>query len=452
MNDVKFNKGGKLTAWSYIVISHPGPHNPYDSKDPIEDITKFTKTLKRLGITGRESSPGRKLVLNSPDDPTLESLIRLAAANFNLLLVILPCAISPVYHRVKSLGDLTYGVHTVCVVASKLAKLQGQDQYFTNVALKFNLKFGGHNQLVDGSHLGIIDENKTMVVGIDVTHPSPGSAQAAPSIAGMVASIDKYVSQFPGIVRVQSQVRQEMVSATTEMLKSRLCLWKELGKHEAFPENILIYRDGVSEGQYQTVIDTELPLLRAACKELYPPADQKKGLPRLTIVIVSKRHHTRFYPSTIQDADRFSNNPAGTVVDRGVTESGAWDFYLQSHTAIQGTARPAHYFVVLDEIFRSRYSKGVPPGFRNVADVVESLSQALCYTYGRATKAVSICAPVYYADILCERARVYLRDVYEASPTASGAGSVTGGGAGHGPIGNDQVTPHERLENTMFYI
>ena len=58
------------------------------------------------------------------------------------LLVILPSATNPVYHRVKSLGNFTYGIHTVCVVASEMDKLQGQDQYFSNVALKFNLKLG----------------------------------------------------------------------------------------------------------------------------------------------------------------------------------------------------------------------------------------------------------------------------------------------------------------------
>jgi hypothetical protein len=41
--------------------------------------------------------------------------------------------------------------------------------------------------------LGIIDQNKTMVVGIDVTHPSPGSASNAPSVSAMVASVDKNI-------------------------------------------------------------------------------------------------------------------------------------------------------------------------------------------------------------------------------------------------------------------
>jgi hypothetical protein len=374
------------------------------------------------------------------------------AAAIDLLLVILPSATSPSYYRIKSYGDVQFGLHTVCVVADKLAKPNGQDQYFNNVALKFNLKLGGQNQLVETGRLGILNEDKTMVVGIDVTHPSPGSVKTAPSIAGMVASIDRHVSQFPGILRVQSEARQEMVSDMKDMLKSRLRLWLTLGKHKTLPENILIYRDGVAETQYQQVLDQELTLFREACKEEYPATAQKAGLPRLTIVVVSKRHHTRFYPTTPGDADRSANAPAGTVVDRGVTEAGSWDFYLQAHAAIQGTARPAHYAVILDEIFRPHYrKKGVPPPYRNVSDVVESLSQALCYTYGRATKAVSICAPVYYAHVLCERARVYLKDVYDATPTGSGAGSVAGWQGG-GVIGNDQVLVHERLRNSMFYI
>lgn len=51
------------------------------------------------------------------------------------------------------------------------------------------------------------------------------------------------------------------------MLKSRLQLWKTKGRHAALPENILVYRDGVSEGQYDLVLKHEFPMLRAACAE-----------------------------------------------------------------------------------------------------------------------------------------------------------------------------------------
>ena len=116
-----------------------------------------------------------------------------------------------------------------------------------------------------------------MVVRVGVTHPSPGSTSSAPSIAGMVASVDKRLGQWPADLRIQGS-RKEMASELDSMLRSRLFLWKSQENQAAFPENILVYRDGVSEGQYATVLGAELPLLRKACDELYPPPDRKKGL------------------------------------------------------------------------------------------------------------------------------------------------------------------------------
>ena len=166
-----------------------------------------------------------------------------------------------------------------------------------NVALKFNLKLGGINQIVENKNLGTVDQNKTMVVGIDVTHPSPGSSSNAPSVSAMVASIDKFLGQWPATLRIQ-RARQEDVDDLAEMLKSRLNLWKTKGKHTTFLENILIYRDGVSESQYDMVLSQELPQLRRACEQVYPAK-------------------TRFYPTTEQDCDRSGNTKPGTVVDRG---------------------------------------------------------------------------------------------------------------------------------------
>ena len=275
----------------------------------------------------------------------------------------------PAIRGKQDLSSLSYQPHTRSYIteSSTSAMLKSASTRFAslvpklaNFALKFNLKLGGINQLVDNARLGIINEDKTVVVGVDVTHPSPGYASTAPSVAGMVASVDRWLGQWPADLRIQES-RREMVSELDSMLKSRLHLWKTQGKHNVYPDNLLVYRDGVSEGQYATVLDTELPLLRKACAELYPLPGTKKGLPHITIIIVGKCYHTRFYPAVPSDADRSSNPKNGTVVDRGVTEARNWDFFLQSHTALQGTARPAHYYIVLDEIFAKRKTSQVYP-------------------------------------------------------------------------------------------
>jgi hypothetical protein len=123
---------------------------------------------------------------------------------------------------------------------------------------------------------------------------------------------------------------------------------------------------------------------------------------------------------------------------------------MLAHAAIQGTARPAHYFVLTDEVFRQRYKTTLPYGYKNVADIVEETTQALCYTFGRATRAVSICTPAYYADILCERARCYLSNIFD-SPSQSAAGSVVKSEHEAEPSQED-LGVHENLKDTMFYI
>ena len=451
MQDIKFNTAGTLVNWSYLMISMNGIRDAFNPESLRSTMKLFHQALLGIGIEATAPTPGPRIIVNTPDDTQIETALKNLAGDSKqtrLVLIIIPASNTPLYNRIKQIGDVKVGVHTVCVVGEKFAK--SSPQYFANVALKFNLKLGGINQLVDKSRLGIIDEGKTMVVGVDVTHPSPGSAPNAPSVAGMVASVDRWLGQWPADLRIQ-EARVEMVSELDSMLKSRLRLWKTQGERRALPENLLVYRDGVSEGQYATVINTELPLLRKACAELYPPSDTKKGLPYITIIIVGKRHHTRFYPTNAGDADRSSNPKNGTVVDRGVTEARNWDFFLQSHTALQGTARPAHYYIVLDEIFAKRK---YPPPLQSAADALEELTHSMCYTFGRATKAVSICPPAYYADILCERARRYLGGLFDgATPAGTPAQSVQGdGGGGHADPRREDVLIHPKLRDTMFYI
>lgn len=340
-------------------------------------------------------------------------LFDIAADQIDFLLVILPTKEKggELYTCIKKLADQDLGLKTVCVAEETLLRNARQlNQLVANLALKINLKLGGVNQIVGSEQIERLQSTKTMVVGLDVTHPSPGSSKDDPSIAGIVASVDGLLAQWPAEVRVQARSRDEMITALAGMMASRLILWERT--NGCLPENVLIYRDGVSEGQYQTVIKKELPDIRKACANLYSLPEQEQSLPRLTIAIVGKRHHTRFYPTRTQDSQgRFGNCIPGTVVDRGVTQARNWDFFLQSHAAIQGTARPAHYHIILDEIFTGSKSKKQPDprwasgSENNQQNVFEELTLAMTHVFGRATRIISTPAPVRYADMVFERAR-----------------------------------------------
>lgn len=383
---------------------------------------------------------------------TVESLIEemCQKGEMDILLIILPSKDTALYNRIKRFCDLTQGIHTVCAVEKELFKKDGT--YLGNLALKFNLKLGGTNHKLQDIEMGIISKGRTMVVGIDVVHQSPGSGKA--SIASMVASIDKKLAQWPVDLQVQVREGQEMLDKIGVMLHSRLMLWRE--HNNEYPQNILVYRDGVSESQYQQVLEEELEEMQKVSRELYTKAEE--SWPRYTLIIVGKRHHTRFFPpENHRHSDSYGNPKRGLVVDRNITEARNWDFFLQSHDAVKGTARPAHYVVLWDEIFTSMELGSIHEAIEprvTAADRLERLSHSLCYMFSRAAKAVSIPAPVYYADIACARAGRYLVEM------PSGTDSVTSDGTAMTPEQRDKlrgelqekITVHDELKDSMFYI
>ena len=100
------------------------------------------------------------------------------------------------------------------------------------------------------------------------------------------------LAQWPVDLRINT-AGKEMVDLLGPMLTTRLELWKS--KHgNSLPDNLLIYRDGVSESQYKTVLEVELGKVRNTCEVEY----RGRQLPKITLIIVGKRHHTRFFKKT----------------------------------------------------------------------------------------------------------------------------------------------------------
>lgn len=180
------------------------------------------------------------------DEKIKAVLGQVAKLNIPFLLVILPAKGPTTYNRIKYWADVKFGIHTVCAVSEKVqkevAKGPGGMQYFANLTLKFNLKNGGANQLLPLDKLGFLKDGDTMIVGIDVTHPAPGSMVGTPSIAAVVSSVNSQYAQWPGSIRCQES-KKEMVSALQEMMEERLEYWIKQNKGMC-PRKILIYRDG----------------------------------------------------------------------------------------------------------------------------------------------------------------------------------------------------------------
>ncbi|KAG3232254.1 hypothetical protein PI124_g22659 [Phytophthora idaei] len=194
---------------------------------------------------------------------------------------------------------------------------------------------------------------------------------------------------------------------------------------ERRPEHVLYYRDGVSDGEMQNVLQTEMRALRMAFKMI---SDGYK--PLVTFIVANKRHHTRAFLDNPRDGDSKGNVKPGTVIDSVVVDPHRFDFYLWGHSTLQGTSRPCHYTVLYDDNKLS-------------AKDVQQLTYHLGYTFSRSTHSVSVVTPVYYANEAAAHARHFLQE-----RTADTETTVSSGGGG----GVKFAHVHEAVLDRMFFI
>ncbi|PCH41081.1 Piwi-domain-containing protein [Wolfiporia cocos MD-104 SS10] len=381
-----------ITRWVVVVYER---QNRFNDRTAQEMIRGLLEAARNTGITFVEQDPvvrwenGQGRIADQLRNAGQACNTKNRNAGFpDLMVVILPEGGADIYTAVKHFGDISAGVATQCMKSIKCSHAKAQ--YFANVCLKINVKRGGINTIPDPRSVVALTDphNPTIVMGADVIHPPPG-AEGRPSFTSLVANVDSDTAKYVATSRVQTS-RQEIIEDLQEMAKYVIEMYMNYRKNREKkanpnPSRIIFYRDGVSEGQFSHVLERELPLIKAACAELGVNAN-------VTLIVVGKRHHVRFFPQSQNDADRSGNCQAGTVVDRDVTHPLELDWYLQSHAGLLGTSRPAHYSVLHDE---NNFS----------ADNLQALSFALCHVYARSTRSVSIPAPVYYADIVCARAK-----------------------------------------------
>ncbi|KDR84292.1 hypothetical protein GALMADRAFT_111558 [Galerina marginata CBS 339.88] len=389
MRDKKFVKPMTIKVWAIVVYESQNRFNLTTAQDM---ATSFCEGAASVGMNVEDKRP---LIFYENGQQVIADHLRKAGKACvdqkksppNLIVVVLPEGGNQIYTAVKHFGDVTMGVATQCLKSQKCSR--AKPQYWANVMLKVNVKLGGINNVLENSPIND-PHHPTIVMGADVIHPAPG-AEGRPSFTTLVSSVDGTTAKYVSDSRVQTG-RVEMIEDLEEMCKNLLT--KYIGYQRAFekgrppPTRLIFYRDGVSEGQFQQVLDNELPQIKKACR------DVKLNL-KITLIIVGKRHHIRqvfMFPQNPGDGDRSGNCQAGTTIDEGLGHPTEFDYYQLTHGGLLGTSRPAHYSVILDE---NNFN----------ADAMQNLSFSLCHVYARATRSVSIPAPVYYADIICARAK-----------------------------------------------
>ncbi|KAG7489427.1 piwi 2 [Solea senegalensis] len=242
------------------------------------------------------------------------------------------------------------------------------------ILLQMNSKLGGELWTVN------IPLKHLMVVGVDVHHDTSKKHQ---SVMGFVASVNSSLTRWYSRVTFQTPT-EELISGF------RVCLLAALQKyHEVnhnLPEKIVVYRDGVSDGQLKVVEQHEIPQL-IKCFEIFPGYE-----PKLVFIVVQKRISTTLYSWC---ANNFETPPPGTILDHTITHKDWVDFYLMAHHIRQGCGFPTHYILLYN-------TANLTP------DHLQRLTFKMCHLYWNWPGTIRVPAPCKYAHKLAFLSGQYL--------------------------------------------
>ncbi|XP_045768424.1 protein argonaute-2-like isoform X2 [Maniola jurtina] len=364
-------RASALESWGFIVVeANPNDFN-CDSM-----IQMLMKVGRQMGMAVNMPAFTN---FNVTQQDLRNVLLTAQEKKLNFMFIIVSGRDKDAYHKVKRKAELEVGILTQCI-REMTASRRMNEQTVRNILLKVNSKLMGINQALDNRSLPTcLKSGGVMVVGADVTHPSPDQ-MSVPSIAAVTASLDPKCFIYNIEMSVQTP-KHEIIVDFENMMFDHLKVYKS--HQNALPRKIFVFRDGVSEGQFAQVMNSELVAVHRA----YARLDQVNK-PEILFLLVQKRHHTRFF---MGDKNPQNVEP-GTVVDTHIVHPKELDFYLVSHQAIKGTARPTRYHAICND-------GNIP------SDEVEQLTYYLCHLYSRCTRSVSYPTPTYYAHLACCRAK-----------------------------------------------
>uniref|UniRef100_A0A2K5ZJ95 Piwi-like protein 1 n=1 Tax=Mandrillus leucophaeus TaxID=9568 RepID=A0A2K5ZJ95_MANLE len=296
-----------------------------------------------MGITMK---PAEMIEVDGDANSYIDTLRKYTRPTLQMVICILPNDDKHRYDSIKRYLCTKCPIPSQCVVKKTLEKVQART-IVTKIAQQMNCKMGGALWKVE------TDVQRTMFVGIDCFHDIVNRQK---SIAGFVASTNAELTKWYSQCVIQ-KTGEELVKELQTCLKAALDVWCK--NESSMPHSIIVYRDGVGDGQLQALLDHEAKKMSTYLKTLSPNNFT------LAFIVVKKRINTRFF---LKRGSDFQNPPPGTVIDIELTRNEWYDFFIVSQSVQDGTVTPTHYNVIYDTI-------GLSP------NTVQRLTYCLCHMY-----------------------------------------------------------------------
>ncbi|BET00951.1 aubergine [Nesidiocoris tenuis] len=266
------------------------------------------------------------------------------------------------YSAIKKKCYVNRSIPCQVVLAKNVSK--NNRSVCSKIGIQLSCKIGGSPWMVDVPPIG-----PTMLVGYDVFHDKAKKK----SYGALVASINNTWSRYCSAVEAHDAGSELSDFVSVSLLKAFQLYLSH--NNNVKPIKIIMYRDGVGEGNLRYCLEHEVKEIVKKLKEFYPNSEVP-----LTFVVVSKRINTRIFCS-------YGNPPPGTVADSEITLPTMYDFFLVSQAVNQGTVSPTNYNVIYDAL-------------KLKPDQIQRITYKLCMMYYNWSGTIRVPAPCQYAHKL----------------------------------------------------
>merc|ERR1719333_1052156 len=194
-----------------------------------------------------------KMVALADNRPStfLASLDTVIAMSPQLVMTVVPNNKGDHYAAIKKKCYLEKPIPSQVVTSTVLSKPKGLMSVATKVAIQMNCKLGGEPWAVK------MPLKDTMVIGYDTYHDT---AQKGRSVGAIVASMNQTMTKWMSLANMHTTPAQELQDNLLPNLTKMLRKYNEINGQ--LPSRIILYRDGVGDGQIPYVVEHEVKAIK----------------------------------------------------------------------------------------------------------------------------------------------------------------------------------------------
>jgi aubergine-like protein len=330
----------------------------------VEGFIKLMKTLApKMGIN--VGNPTFSVLKNDRSETFVQDIRSNVNENTQVVVAVVPQQREDRYATVKRLCNTDLPIASQVICSKTISNEKKVQSVVQKIILQINCKLGGE---LWGCKIPV---QNFMVIGIDVYHDP---ARKKESVMGAVGSLNSTMSSWTSESAFQAP-GQEIIDVMMTCVGNLIKKYKEI--NNVAPEKIILYRDGVGDGQIEQLDFYEAERCEKLFKILKIPVE-------FAFIVVQKRINRRLFRV---EGNRYENPAPGSVLDHTVMKKNFLDFLLVSQHSSQSVVTPTHYIIVKNTTSFS-------------VDQIQKISYKLTHQYFNWPGTIRVPAPCQYAHKL----------------------------------------------------